>query len=139
MLESTQSPYPGRTHQEYLGIKSPGSPSWVWNHKYHDYYCQRLGSDFNAFFLHTIIFPDSGGDQKSHVVSGASNSFTIDQLRESSSYKLQVSAMVGRREGSPVLVTARTRESCLKWPTVQRKICIVWLLSMSKEDYIQIL
>lgn len=65
--------------------------------------------------------PASGGDQKSSVLSGASNSFTISKLRESSAYKIQVSAMVGKREGSPVLVTARTCE----WPTVQRIICVV--------------
>ncbi|TWW64682.1 Collagen alpha-1(XIV) chain [Takifugu flavidus] len=52
--------------------------------------------------------PFLGGEQKSHVVSGASHSFTIDNLRESSAYKVQLSAMVGKREGSPVLVTART-------------------------------
>lgn len=63
------------------------------------------------FFL--ITFPAPGGDQKSHVVSGASRSFTINKLRESSSYKVQLSTMVGKREGSPVLVTARTCESCL--------------------------
>ncbi|XP_070785049.1 collagen alpha-1(VII) chain [Enoplosus armatus] len=49
-----------------------------------------------------------GGDEKSHVVSSASTTLTINNLRESSAYKIQVSAMVGNREGSPVLVTART-------------------------------
>ncbi|XP_028274896.1 collagen alpha-1(VII) chain [Parambassis ranga] len=52
--------------------------------------------------------PFLGGDEKSHVVSAASTSFTISNLRESSAYKIQVSPMVGSREGSPVLVTART-------------------------------
>ncbi|TKS90840.1 Collagen alpha-1(VII) chain [Collichthys lucidus] len=50
----------------------------------------------------------TGGDEKSHVVSAASTTFTIHHLRESSAYKIQVSSMVGSREGSPVLVTART-------------------------------
>ncbi|KAE8281399.1 Collagen alpha-1(XIV) chain Undulin Precursor [Larimichthys crocea] len=52
--------------------------------------------------------PFLGGDEKSHVVSAASTTFTIHNLRESSAYKIQVSSMVGSREGSPVLVTART-------------------------------
>ncbi|KAG7482201.1 hypothetical protein JOB18_015759 [Solea senegalensis] len=52
--------------------------------------------------------PFLGGDEKSHVVSAASTSFTIRNLRESSAYKIQVSSMVVHREGSPVLVTART-------------------------------
>ncbi|KAM9334648.1 uncharacterized protein col7a1l [Symphorus nematophorus] len=52
--------------------------------------------------------PFLGGDEKSHVVSAASTTFTIHKLRESSAYKIQVSSMVGNREGSPVLVTART-------------------------------
>ncbi|XP_027128247.1 collagen alpha-1(VII) chain, partial [Larimichthys crocea] len=52
--------------------------------------------------------PFLGGDEKSHVVSAASTTFTIHNLRESSAYKIQVSSMVGKREGSPVLVTART-------------------------------
>ncbi|XP_070848719.1 collagen alpha-1(VII) chain [Chaetodon trifascialis] len=52
--------------------------------------------------------PFLGGDEKSHVVSAASTTFNILNLRESSAYKIQVSSMVGNREGSPVLVTART-------------------------------
>ncbi|XP_037837209.1 collagen alpha-1(VII) chain isoform X2 [Kryptolebias marmoratus] len=48
------------------------------------------------------------GNEKSQVVSAASTTFTINNLRESSAYKIQVSPLVGRREGSPVLVTART-------------------------------
>ncbi|XP_044041741.1 collagen alpha-1(VII) chain isoform X2 [Siniperca chuatsi] len=52
--------------------------------------------------------PFLGGDEKSHVVSAASTTFTIHNLRESSAYKIQVSSVVGNREGSPVLVTART-------------------------------
>ncbi|XP_039457387.1 collagen alpha-1(VII) chain isoform X3 [Oreochromis aureus] len=52
--------------------------------------------------------PFLGGDEKSHVVSADSASYTIRNLRESSAYKIQVSSMVGSREGSAVLVTART-------------------------------
>ncbi|XP_078021207.1 uncharacterized protein col7a1l isoform X2 [Epinephelus lanceolatus] len=52
--------------------------------------------------------PFLGGDEKSDVVSAASTTFTIHKLRESSAYKIQVSNMVGNREGSPVLLTART-------------------------------
>uniref|UniRef100_A0A3Q1J0Q4 Collagen alpha-1(VII) chain-like n=1 Tax=Anabas testudineus TaxID=64144 RepID=A0A3Q1J0Q4_ANATE len=52
--------------------------------------------------------PFLGGDEKFHVVSAASTTFTIHNLQESSAYKIQVSCMVGNREGSPVLVTART-------------------------------
>ncbi|KAF7669026.1 hypothetical protein LDENG_00260370 [Lucifuga dentata] len=48
------------------------------------------------------------GDEKSQVVSAASTTFTIHDLRESTAYKIQVASMVGSREGSPVLVTART-------------------------------
>uniref|UniRef100_A0A3B3BN37 Fibronectin type-III domain-containing protein n=1 Tax=Oryzias melastigma TaxID=30732 RepID=A0A3B3BN37_ORYME len=46
--------------------------------------------------------------QKSQTVSAASTSFTIQNLQESSAYKIQISPVVGSREGSPVLVTART-------------------------------
>ncbi|XP_035852104.1 collagen alpha-1(VII) chain isoform X2 [Sander lucioperca] len=52
--------------------------------------------------------PFLGGDETSHVVSAASTTFTIHKLQESSAYKIQVSSMVGNREGSPVLLTART-------------------------------
>uniref|UniRef100_A0A3Q4GSQ6 Fibronectin type-III domain-containing protein n=1 Tax=Neolamprologus brichardi TaxID=32507 RepID=A0A3Q4GSQ6_NEOBR len=52
--------------------------------------------------------PFLGGDEKSHVVSADFASYTIRNLRESSAYKIQVSSMVGSREGSAVLVTART-------------------------------
>ncbi|XP_063761078.1 LOW QUALITY PROTEIN: collagen alpha-1(VII) chain [Eleginops maclovinus] len=52
--------------------------------------------------------PFLGGDEKSHVVSASSSTFNIDNLWASSAYKIQVSSMVGHREGSPVLLTART-------------------------------
>uniref|UniRef100_UPI001ED7EFD4 collagen alpha-1(VII) chain n=1 Tax=Scatophagus argus TaxID=75038 RepID=UPI001ED7EFD4 len=52
--------------------------------------------------------PFLGGQEKSQVVSAASTTFTIHNLRESSAYKIQVSSMAGNRLGSPVLVTART-------------------------------
>ncbi|XP_069556447.1 collagen alpha-1(VII) chain [Brachyistius frenatus] len=52
--------------------------------------------------------PFQGGVERSHMVSAASTTFTIHNLRESSAYKIQVSSMVGSREGSTVLVTART-------------------------------
>lgn len=60
-----------------------------------------------------------GGDEKSQVVSAASTTYTIGKLRESSAYKIQVSSVVGNREGSPLLLTARTCESCL--PETARK------------------
>ncbi|KAL0963044.1 hypothetical protein UPYG_G00348970 [Umbra pygmaea] len=52
--------------------------------------------------------PFHGGDEKSQLVSSATSSFTIPKLQESSAYKVQVASMVGGREGSPVLITART-------------------------------
>uniref|UniRef100_A0A3Q3JJL1 Collagen, type XIV, alpha 1b n=1 Tax=Monopterus albus TaxID=43700 RepID=A0A3Q3JJL1_MONAL len=52
--------------------------------------------------------PFLGGDEKSHVVSAATSIFTMHNLQESTAYKIQVSTIVGNREGSPVLVTART-------------------------------
>uniref|UniRef100_A0A8C7Z0S6 Collagen alpha-1(VII) chain n=1 Tax=Oryzias sinensis TaxID=183150 RepID=A0A8C7Z0S6_9TELE len=52
--------------------------------------------------------PFLGGQEKSQDVSAASTSFTIQNLQESSAYKIQISPVVGSREGSPVLVTART-------------------------------
>lgn len=60
-----------------------------------------------------LLFPVLGGDEKSHVVPAATTTFAIKNLRESSAYKIQVSSMVGNREGSPALVTVRTCESCL--------------------------
>lgn len=111
MLASTRSAYPGRPRQGRLGTKSPGSPSWVRNRT-----AIVLVKGRAAIVTRPVcapfLFPASGGDQKSHVVSGASTGFTIDKLQESSAYKIQVSAVVGKREGNPVLVTARTRESC---------------------------
>uniref|UniRef100_A0A8C7REI1 Fibronectin type-III domain-containing protein n=1 Tax=Oncorhynchus mykiss TaxID=8022 RepID=A0A8C7REI1_ONCMY len=52
--------------------------------------------------------PFHGGDEKSQLVSSSTTSFTIPKLQESSAYKIQVASMVGGREGSPFLVTART-------------------------------
>ncbi|XP_057179413.1 collagen alpha-1(VII) chain isoform X2 [Triplophysa rosa] len=52
--------------------------------------------------------PFHGGVMKSEVVSSSTTSFTITGLPASSAYKIQVSAMVRGKEGSPVMVTART-------------------------------
>ncbi|XP_078138366.1 uncharacterized protein col7a1l [Centroberyx gerrardi] len=52
--------------------------------------------------------PFLGGDVKSQLVSAGTATFRIHNLQESSAYKIQVSSMVGSREGSPALVTART-------------------------------
>ncbi|KAM6984915.1 collagen alpha-1(XIV) chain [Aplochiton taeniatus] len=49
-----------------------------------------------------------GGDEKSQLVSVATTTFTIPNLRASSAYKIQVASMLGSRTGSPALVTART-------------------------------
>ncbi|XP_016119920.1 collagen alpha-1(VII) chain-like, partial [Sinocyclocheilus grahami] len=49
-----------------------------------------------------------GGEKKSEVVSSSATSFTITDLPASSAYKIQVSAVVRSKEGSPVMVTART-------------------------------
>ncbi|TNN49342.1 Collagen alpha-1(VII) chain [Liparis tanakae] len=50
----------------------------------------------------------TGGAEKSQVVSAASSRHTINKLHASAAYKIQVSSLVGKREGSPVLRTART-------------------------------
>ncbi|XP_065145752.1 uncharacterized protein col7a1l isoform X1 [Paramisgurnus dabryanus] len=52
--------------------------------------------------------PFHGGVKKSEVVSSSTTSFTITNLPASSAYKIQVSAVVKHKEGSPVMVTART-------------------------------
>uniref|UniRef100_A0A673H5J7 Fibronectin type-III domain-containing protein n=1 Tax=Sinocyclocheilus rhinocerous TaxID=307959 RepID=A0A673H5J7_9TELE len=52
--------------------------------------------------------PFHGGEKKSEVVSSSATSFTITDLPASTAYKIQVSAVVRSKEGSPVMVTART-------------------------------
>ncbi|XP_026092718.1 collagen alpha-1(VII) chain-like isoform X1 [Carassius auratus] len=52
--------------------------------------------------------PFHGGEKKSEVVSSSTTSFTITDLPASSAYKIQVSAVARSKEGSPVMVTART-------------------------------
>lgn len=52
----------------------------------------------------------SGGEKKSEIVSSSATSFTITDLPASTAYKIQLSAMVRSKEGSSVMVTARTRE-----------------------------
>uniref|UniRef100_A0A8C5FGD1 Fibronectin type-III domain-containing protein n=1 Tax=Gadus morhua TaxID=8049 RepID=A0A8C5FGD1_GADMO len=49
-----------------------------------------------------------GGGLKSQLVPAPATTFTIPDLQGSSAYKIQVSSMLGSREGSPALVTART-------------------------------
>ncbi|XP_051546820.1 collagen alpha-1(VII) chain-like [Myxocyprinus asiaticus] len=52
--------------------------------------------------------PFHGGEKMSEVVSSSTTSFTITDLPASSAYKIQVSAVVRSKTGSPVMVTART-------------------------------
>uniref|UniRef100_A0A665VZB4 Collagen alpha-1(VII) chain-like n=1 Tax=Echeneis naucrates TaxID=173247 RepID=A0A665VZB4_ECHNA len=52
--------------------------------------------------------PFLGGEEKTHLLDASANTFTIDNLRQSSTYKIQVSSIVGNNEGSPVLITPRT-------------------------------
>ncbi|XP_048123206.1 collagen alpha-1(VII) chain isoform X1 [Alosa alosa] len=49
-----------------------------------------------------------GGEEKSQLVPATSTSLTVKGLQESSPYKLQVTPMLGEREGSPFMLTART-------------------------------
>ncbi|XP_057711865.1 collagen alpha-1(VII) chain isoform X3 [Corythoichthys intestinalis] len=50
----------------------------------------------------------TGGEERSITLPAGVTTFTIKNLREGSAYKIQVSSVAGNREGSSVLVTART-------------------------------
>lgn len=77
-----------------------------------------------TFLIIAWLISALGGAETSQVVPAASTNFTIRNLRESSAYKIRVSSMVGNREGSPVLVTARTCEFCpAVRDSVYRSIC----------------
>ncbi|KAM6146566.1 uncharacterized protein FYN12_014259 [Phoenicopterus ruber ruber] len=52
--------------------------------------------------------PFSGGLETSQVVAAETVSFTIPKLKESTTYTICMSAMIGGREGSPTLLTAKT-------------------------------
>lgn len=121
MLESAPSHCPGRKPLEHLGTKSPGSPSQVRNHAIifiQNYYL------ITTFLIIASLISALGGDETSQVVPAASTTFTIRNLRGSSAYKVRVSSMVGSKEGSPVLVTARTCEFCpAVRDSVYRSIC----------------
>ncbi|KPP78663.1 collagen alpha-1(XII) chain-like [Scleropages formosus] len=54
--------------------------------------------------------PFPGGAEETKLIPSGTTTFTITGLQESSPYKIQVSALLGSREGSPVLLTARTCE-----------------------------
>ncbi|CAL8330571.1 unnamed protein product [Boreogadus saida] len=59
-----------------------------------------------------------GGGVRSQLVPAPSTAFTIPALQASSAYKVQVSSMLGSREGSPALVTARIH------PVRVRLLCV---------------
>ena len=69
---------------------------------------------------------------KSQLVSAPATTFTIPNLQVSSAYKIQVSSLLGDREGSPALVTARTRESLLDENTVV--FCVAACLLQESEN-----
>ncbi|XP_077118915.1 uncharacterized protein LOC143774986 [Ranitomeya variabilis] len=52
--------------------------------------------------------PFDGGARYSKIVSANSSFFSIPDLKESATYNIQVSSIVGNRDGSPVLLTAKT-------------------------------
>ncbi|XP_074023861.1 uncharacterized protein [Numenius arquata] len=52
--------------------------------------------------------PFNGGLETSQVVTAEAVSFTISKLKESTIYTICMSAMIGGREGSPTLLTAKT-------------------------------
>ncbi|KAI4886170.1 hypothetical protein NFI96_033333 [Prochilodus magdalenae] len=52
--------------------------------------------------------PFHGGEEKSRSVSSYTTSYTITGLPASTAYKIQVTSVVGEREGSSATVTART-------------------------------
>ncbi|NWU70126.1 COCA1 protein, partial [Pterocles burchelli] len=52
--------------------------------------------------------PFNGGLETSRVVTAETVSFTIPKLKESTTYTICMSAMIGGREGSPTLLTAKT-------------------------------
>lgn len=57
-----------------------------------------------------IYFLSLGGARNSKIVSADSSFFSIPDLKESATYNIYVSSIVGNREGSPVLLTAKTCE-----------------------------
>ncbi|XP_063179791.1 collagen alpha-1(VII) chain-like [Chroicocephalus ridibundus] len=52
--------------------------------------------------------PFNGGLETSRVVAAETVSFTIPKLKESTTYTICMSAMIGGQEGSPTLLTAKT-------------------------------
>ncbi|XP_075131960.1 uncharacterized protein LOC142204542 [Leptodactylus fuscus] len=52
--------------------------------------------------------PFDGGARNSKIVSADSSFFSIPDLKESATYNIYVSSIIGNREGSPVLLTAKT-------------------------------
>ncbi|XP_068129719.1 collagen alpha-1(VII) chain-like [Hyperolius riggenbachi] len=52
--------------------------------------------------------PFDGGARNSKIVPADASFFTILDLKESATYNIYVSSIVGNREGSPVLLTAKT-------------------------------
>ncbi|XP_018108277.1 collagen alpha-1(VII) chain isoform X2 [Xenopus laevis] len=52
--------------------------------------------------------PFDGGARNSKIVSADTSFFTITDLKESATYNIYVSSIIGNREGSSVLLTAKT-------------------------------
>ncbi|XP_053575131.1 collagen alpha-1(VII) chain-like [Bombina bombina] len=52
--------------------------------------------------------PLDGGTRNSKIIPADSSFFTIPDLKESATYNIYVSSLIGNREGSPVLIKAKT-------------------------------
>lgn len=59
--------------------------------------------------INSVLIP-LGGARNSKIVSADASFFTVPDLKESATYNIYVSSMIGNREGSSVLLTAKTCE-----------------------------
>ncbi|XP_075062053.1 collagen alpha-1(VII) chain-like [Mixophyes fleayi] len=63
-------------------------------------------SGITHYKISWVLF--DGGARESDIVPADSSFFIISDLKESATYSIYVSSMIGSREGSPVLLTAKT-------------------------------
>jgi len=72
-----------------------------------------VASNYLALSMYTVGCLEClllGGLETSQLVAAETVSFTIPKLKESTTYTICMSAMIGGREGSPTLLTAKTCE-----------------------------
>uniref|UniRef100_A0A3B3Z0Y5 Fibronectin type-III domain-containing protein n=1 Tax=Poecilia mexicana TaxID=48701 RepID=A0A3B3Z0Y5_9TELE len=93
-------------------------------------------SSFSRATGYKIVWRHEDGTETTQTVAADVSSYTIDGLRPNSAYTVQVSALVGAREGSPAVLSVRTGISFVFSLANADSVRLSWALLKGATGYI---